>query len=55
MLSELHRPSQVAAKLNISKQLWNNYKSGYHDMPESKIDALCAEFGLSKNDLILAE
>ena len=43
----------IAKKLNISKQRWNNYKSGKHDMPENVIDNLCEQFGLDKSDLVV--
>jgi hypothetical protein len=53
-LSDLHRPSKVAKTLQISKQRWHNYKSGRHDLPESVLDKLCAEFKLDKSDLLAA-
>jgi hypothetical protein len=54
LLSELHRSTEIAKKLNISKQLWHHYKVGNHDVPESVVDKICAEFSLSRDDLIQA-
>lgn len=51
-LSDVYKPSKIAEKLNISRQRWNNYKTGRHDMPESVVDVLCANYGLNKNDLV---
>lgn len=51
-LNQLYRPRNVARRLSISKQLWNNYSKGHHDMPESMIDRLCGEFQLDKAEVI---
>jgi hypothetical protein len=53
-LSDVYRPSKIAKSLNISKQRWHNYKSGRHDVPESILDTLCAQFKIDKNDLVLS-
>lgn len=53
-LSEVHRPSEIAKTLKISKQRWHNYKVGENDVPESIVDHLCAEFRIDKNSLVLA-
>lgn len=54
ILSSLYRSSQVAKRLNISKQRWHNYKTGTRDIPESTLEAICKEFQLNMADLELS-
>lgn len=53
-LSAVYGSLEIANRLSISKQLWYMYKKGNCDIPESKIERICAEFKLSKSDLVLA-
>lgn len=52
-LSKIHRGTQIAAKLGISKQRWQHYKTGKHDVPESVVNGLCSIFGLERSSLVL--
>jgi transcriptional regulator with XRE-family HTH domain len=54
LLSQIHRPAHIAKRLNISRQLWHRYKQGDTDIPESRLNAICAEFGLIKEEMIIA-
>ena len=51
-LSSLYSAAGVADRLKISRQLWNNYQKKHHDLPESRIDQICAEFKIKKSDLL---
>ncbi len=51
-LSDLYRSTNVAKRLNISKQRWHLYKIGENDLPESMVDRVCDEFKLNKAELV---
>lgn len=52
-LSQLYKGGKIAKQLNISKQLWSNYKRGKNDIPESMLNRICDEFKLNKDELAL--
>jgi hypothetical protein len=54
-LSKLHGAAAIARNLNISKQLWHNYKSGMHDVSEPVIVALCEKYGVDRERLEAGE
>lgn len=51
-ISEVYRPSYIIDTLNISRQVWHNYTSGKHDMPESVVDNICRKFKVKKKELL---
>lgn len=54
-LSKIHKPTDIARILGISKQRWRNYETGVNDVPAGILRLLCASFGIAKNELIRGE
>jgi hypothetical protein len=53
-LNEVYRPSYIQDVLEISPQVWHNYRSGKNDVPESMVDRICDKFQIKKRELALS-
>ncbi len=53
-INKVYRTSNIINRLNISRQVWHNYRSGKSDVPEGVVDRICNEFKINKDELALA-
>lgn len=53
-LNKVYRPSYIQGVLDISPQVWHNYRTGKNDVPESVVDRICDNFQIKKEELALA-
>jgi hypothetical protein len=52
-LNKVYRPAHIQGVLQISPQVWHNYRTGKNDVPESAVDRICELFRIKKNELVL--
>lgn len=51
-INAIYQTSYITDTLNISRQVWYNYTSGKHDLPESVVNSLCRKFKVRKRELL---